>query len=132
MTSFHPETFRQVDITVFNTLTQQILVETVHVASGGKFSEERDYSIQEGCIDEADSEILPFSLDPSLQITGAVCLGTTLSIPATVAWRLIQRRTQSSGLLKRPSGLMDVEAKLETHENGETSVGSVSVFRTAR
>ena len=86
----------------------------------------------EGCIDEADSEILPFSLDPSLQITGAVCLGTTLSIPATVAWRLIQRRTQSSGLLKRPSGLMDVEAKLETHENGETSVGSVSVFRTAR
>ncbi|GAB1206359.1 hypothetical protein APSETT445_005044 [Aspergillus pseudonomiae] len=110
----------------------------------------------EGRVDEADIEVLPFSLGqphPSLQLTGAVCLGTALSIPGTVAWDL---RRQEAGhahhngsseqqiiiidprmstvkwLLKHPNGLMDVEARLETHENGETSVESVSVFRTAR
>ncbi|PIG86846.1 hypothetical protein AARAC_008988 [Aspergillus arachidicola] len=106
-------------------------------------------------IDEADIEVLPFSLGqphPSLQLTGAVCVGTALSIPGTVAWD-VQRQgpgvhhgapqerqamminpTMSTvkWLLKHPSGLMDVEVKLEMHENGEASVESVSVFRTAR
>ncbi|KAE8340658.1 hypothetical protein BDV24DRAFT_175145 [Aspergillus arachidicola] len=83
-------------------------------------------------IDEADIEVLPFSLGqphPSLQLTGAVCVGTALSIPGTVAWD-VQRQgpgvhhgapqerqamminpTMSTvkWLLKHPSGLMDVE-----------------------
>ncbi|KAE8326222.1 PrpF protein-domain-containing protein [Aspergillus sergii] len=40
-------------------------------------------------IDEADIEVLPFSLGqphPSLQLTGPLCVGTALSIPGTVAW----------------------------------------------
>ncbi|KNG86851.1 hypothetical protein ANOM_004907 [Aspergillus nomiae NRRL 13137] len=110
----------------------------------------------EGRINEADIEVLPFSLGqphPSLQLTGAVCLGTALSIPETVAWDLRRqeaahvhhnvpseqqvimfepRMSTVKRLLKHPNGLMDVEARLETHENGETSVESVSVFRTAR
>ena len=110
----------------------------------------------EGRVDEVDIEVLPFSLGqphPSLQLTGAVCLGTALSIPGTVARDLRRqeaahahqnvsseqqiimidpRMSTVKWLLKHPNGLMDVEARLETHENGETSVESVSVFRTAR
>ncbi|KOC12936.1 hypothetical protein AFLA70_9g006991 [Aspergillus flavus AF70] len=83
-------------------------------------------------IDETDIEVLPFSLGqphPSLQLTGAVCVGTALSIPGTVAWD-IQRQapgvhhgdsqtrqamminpTMSTvkWLLEHPSGLMGVE-----------------------
>ncbi|KJK68742.1 PrpF protein [Aspergillus parasiticus SU-1] len=106
-------------------------------------------------IDETDIEVLPFSLGqphPSLQLTGAVCVGTALSIPGTVAWdvqpqapsvhhgasqerqAMMINPTMStvSLLLKHPSGLMDMEVKLEMHEDRETAVESVSVFRTAR
>lgn len=37
--------FWQVDIRVFNTNTQQLLVETVHVRPEGKFSEDGNYNI---------------------------------------------------------------------------------------
>ncbi|OGM39856.1 hypothetical protein ABOM_011443 [Aspergillus bombycis] len=110
----------------------------------------------EGHVDEAGIEILPFSLGqlhPSLQLPGAICLGTALSIPGTVAWDLRRQKAAHTNhnfslaqqaimidptmstvkwLLKHPSGLMDVEASLETHENGERFVEGVSVFRTAR
>ncbi|KAE8419693.1 hypothetical protein BDV36DRAFT_294039 [Aspergillus pseudocaelatus] len=138
--------------------TQQILVETVHVISDGKFSEDGDYSIagleaplkSPFCIQVDASLGQPH---PSLQLTGAVCLGTVLSIPGTVArdlrrqedandehnvspkWQVMAMNPTMKTVkwsLKHPSGLMDVEAKLETHENGETSVESVSVFPTAR
>ncbi|KAB8202565.1 hypothetical protein BDV34DRAFT_215364 [Aspergillus parasiticus] len=48
-------------------------------------------------IDETDIGVLPFSLGqphPSLQLTGAVCVGTALSIPGTVAWD-VQRQAPS-------------------------------------
>ncbi|RAQ43738.1 hypothetical protein AFGD_005319 [Aspergillus flavus] len=97
-------------------------------------------------IDEADIEVLPFSLGqphPSLQLTGAVCVGTALSIPGTVAWD-IQR--QAPGVHHGDSQTrqaMMINPTMSTwtdgrgggvgmHENGETSVESVSMFRTAR
>jgi 2-methylaconitate cis-trans-isomerase PrpF len=103
-----------------------------------------------------DIEVLAFSMGkphPSLQLTGAVCLGAALSIPGTVAWEVQHQRgtdlyrhvskRQSSDkisstfstfkwLLRHPSGLMDVEVDLAMHENPEDSVETVSVFRTAR
>ncbi|GMG27096.1 unnamed protein product [Aspergillus oryzae var. brunneus] len=99
-------------------------------------------------IDEADIEVLPFSLGqphPSLQPTGAVCVGTALSIPGTVAWD-IQR--QAPGVHHGDSQTrqaMMINPTMSTvkwlltpqwtdgrgggvgmHENGETSVESVS------
>ncbi|KAE8351130.1 PrpF protein [Aspergillus coremiiformis] len=98
-----------------------------------------------------DIEVLPFSMGkphPSLQLTGAVCLGSALSIPGTVAWDLRHLKDDTcrgrhaaivtptlsrvQWLLKHPSGTMDVEINLAMHENRERSVESVSVFRTAR
>ncbi|KAE8154423.1 hypothetical protein BDV25DRAFT_147681 [Aspergillus avenaceus] len=38
-------TFRQIDIKVFNTNTQQCLVETIQITPDGKFSEDGEYSI---------------------------------------------------------------------------------------
>ncbi|KAE8385362.1 hypothetical protein BDV23DRAFT_176305 [Aspergillus alliaceus] len=68
----------------------------------------------EGYAQEPDIVVLPFSMrkpHPSLQLTGAVSLGTALSILGT--W-----------LFKHPSGLMDVETKLEMHRSRQRSVKS--------
>ncbi|KAF7590604.1 hypothetical protein BBP40_002641 [Aspergillus hancockii] len=105
---------------------------------------------------DPDIEVLAFSMGkphPSLQLTGAVCLGAALSIPGTVAWDLQRQRSKDVNqyastrlqlrmtnstlstvkwLLKHPSGLMDVEVDLAMHENQEDAVERISVFRTAR
>ncbi|KAK6814530.1 hypothetical protein RU639_009461 [Aspergillus parasiticus] len=89
-------------------------------------------------IDETDIGVLPFSLGqphPSLQLTGAVCVGTALSIPGTVAWD-VQRQAPSvhHGASQERQAMMinPTMSTLEMHENRETAVESVSVFRTAR
>ena len=111
-----------------------------------------DASLQRGRV--PDAAVVAYSmgkLHPSLQLTGAVCLGTAISVPGTVAADL--RRKTYEGELTPPKTPPNEETKLEeavdrvedimiSHPSGlidakvevgvEGNIKSVSVFRTAR
>ncbi|KAE8139773.1 hypothetical protein BDV38DRAFT_280691 [Aspergillus pseudotamarii] len=150
---------RMMDITVINTNTQQIPVETVHVTSAGKLSEGGDYSIaglevplkSPFCIQVDARWVQKVAL---MRLILKYCPSTWGNLIPAFRWRGLsasalreayqeqwhgifgakntQRMTTMPLQNGKPCRLVDVEAKLETHENGETSVESVSVFRSTR
>ncbi|CZT23383.1 related to DUF453 domain protein [Ramularia collo-cygni] len=96
--------------------------------------------------DVTDVEVVAYSMGKvhgSLQLTGAVCLGSAACVPGSVAYQLRSQsrvarplKRQDSGLvvgvekvhLRHPGGDMDVDV----HLSGEGEVEGVAVFRTAR
>lgn len=101
-----------------------------------------------------DIRVLSFSMNkphPSLQLTGAVCLGAALSIPGTVAWECRQRREAKTCLdcerhaetgtvlsgpalwcIQHPCGQMTAEISLYMAKDGAVRVEQAAVYRTAR
>ena len=102
-----------------------------------------------------DIRVQAFSMGkphPSLQLTGAVCLASALSIPGTVAWKLQQQKGRraspdsgigmetpskmASGVLsmciQHPAGQMTTEIAVEVTEDNAVDVKQAAVYRTAR
>ncbi|KAJ5690313.1 hypothetical protein N7462_004705 [Penicillium macrosclerotiorum] len=99
--------------------------------------------------DGADIEVLSFTMGKphtSLQLTGAVCIGTAMAIYGSIASDLAAERIQKHGMtvadqniasplpvgIRHPSGTIHTETTLEMNQEGEFSVEKVAVFRTAR
>lgn len=101
-----------------------------------------------------DIRVLSFSMGkphPSLQLTGAVCLGAALGIPGTVAWVYRQRREANacsdrerhpetgkmlsgplSWCIEHPCGQMTAEISLDLITDGAVYVKQAALYRTAR
>ena len=98
---------------------------------------------------DGDIQVLAFTMGkphPSLQLTGAVCLGAATSIHGTIAWELAHAR-DIDGLPKKgmnqiaapvpvsirhPAGVIHTETSLKMDEKGGVDVDRVAVSRTAR
>lgn len=102
---------------------------------------------------EADIQVLAFTMGkphPSLQLTGAVCLGAAMAIHGTVPWEIAcqmgTERLPKHGMavhghevaspwpvgIRHPAGVIHAETVLGLDCNGEIRVDKVAVFRTAR
>ncbi|KAI9037766.1 uncharacterized protein KD926_000029 [Aspergillus affinis] len=102
---------------------------------------------------DADIQIRAFSMGkphPSLQLTGAVCLGAAVSIYGTVAWDLaggkeIGKQPKHGMVvggheiapplpvgIRTPAGVIHAETLLRMDPQVEIHVEKVAVFRTAR
>jgi len=111
---------------------------------------------------EPDIHVMAYSMGrvhPSLQLTGAVCLGTALSMEGTTAAEIARRPdgiwtppgtppaaeeaenlvksveeslVKKSWLIRHRSGIMDVDIEVERGINHETLIKRATVFRTAR
>jgi 2-methylaconitate cis-trans-isomerase PrpF len=103
--------------------------------------------------ESSDIDVLSFSMGkphPSLQITGAVCIGAAMAIHGTVAWQLAQGQTLNNlpkhGMeidgqkianptpmrIRHPAGVIQTETMLGVNSNGDIHVRQVAVLRTAR
>lgn len=101
----------------------------------------------------ADIRVLAFSMGkphPSLQLTGAVCIGAAMSIHGTVAWDLVAERgvgkLPKNGMsvegqriapplpmgIRHPTGVIHAETVLKIDREGVVHVDEVAVLRTAR
>jgi 2-methylaconitate cis-trans-isomerase PrpF len=104
----------------------------------------------------ADVEVTSFSMGkphPTLQLTGAICLGAALSIPGTVASELLLPVESNNSIplyyeskcchvptsrgpkrwrIQHPTGYIDSEVTTGPDADGKISITSGSVFCTAR
>ena len=101
---------------------------------------------------DGDIQVLAFTMGkphPSLQLTGAVCLGAATAIHGTIAWELAHAR-DIDGLpkhgmspshhiaapvpvaIRHPAGVIHAEASLRMDGKGGVDVDRVAVARTAR
>lgn len=101
------------------------------------------------CDLDGDIQVLAFTMGkphPSLQLTGAVCLGAATAIHGTIAWELGHAR-EIGGLpkngmnritapvpvgIRHPAGVIHAETTLRIDGNGGVDVDRVAVSRTAR
>lgn len=105
-------------------------------------------------VDEgSDIDVLAFSMGkphPTIQITGAVCIGAAMAIHGTVAWQLANGLTRNNSpkhgmevegqriaspipvRIRHPAGVMQTETILGLNGNGDIHVRQVAVLRTAR
>lgn len=102
---------------------------------------------------DVDLQVLSFTMGkphPSLQLTGAVCLGAATVIHGTIAWELAHAREidrpPKHGMLvgshqiatpvpvgiRHPAGVIHAETSLRMDRKGGVHVDRVAVFRTAR
>lgn len=100
-----------------------------------------------------DLRVLSFTMGKphaSLQLTGAVCISSALSIHGTVAWEMSGRgtadRVPKHGMeiggqdiaaplpvkIRHPAGVIHTETILGMKRDGDVYVSKVAVFRTAR
>jgi 2-methylaconitate cis-trans-isomerase PrpF len=101
----------------------------------------------------SDIDVLAFTMGkphPSIQITGAVCIGAAAAIHGTVAWQLAHGSTTNNfpkhGLeidgqriaspspvrIRHPAGVTQTETTLGVNGKGDIHVRQVGVLRTAR
>lgn len=101
----------------------------------------------------SDIDVLAFSMGkphPSIQMTGAVCIGAAMAIHGTVAWQLANGPTRNNSpkhgmeiegqriaspipvRIRHPAGVMQTETMLGLNGNGDIHVRQVAVLRTAR
>lgn len=98
---------------------------------------------------DGDIQVLAFTMGkphPSLQLTGAVCLGAATAIHGTIAWELAHARDIDGPSkhaidqvvapvpvgIRHPAGVIHAETTLRIDGNGGVDVDRVAVSRTAR
>ncbi|RSH90434.1 hypothetical protein EHS25_001039 [Saitozyma podzolica] len=91
---------------------------------------------------EVDVWVRPFSMGrphPSIQMTGAVCVGAASSIPGSMVNLIVRASQIAKGKMQRDavvighaSGKMATQGDAEVTPQGEVVVRSGSVYRTAR
>ncbi|KAJ5361555.1 hypothetical protein N7541_002399 [Penicillium brevicompactum] len=102
--------------------------------------------------ESSDIDVLAFSMGnphPSIQMTGAVCIGAAMAIHGTVAWQLsngplcqspkygmkIEGQSIASPVpvrIRHPAGVIETETTLGMKGEGNIDVEQVAVIRTAR
>jgi len=103
--------------------------------------------------ESSDIDVLAFSMGkphPSIQMTGAVCLGAAMAIHGTVAWQLGNGPTNNNSpkhgmeiegqriaspipvRIRHPAGVIQTETVLGLNGQGDIHVRQVAVLRTAR
>lgn len=102
--------------------------------------------------ESSDIDVLAFSMGkqhPSIQMTGAVCIGAAMAIHGTVAWQLSNGPVYQSpkyGMeiegqrianpvpfrIRHPAGVIETETTLGMGSDGNIDVKQVAVLRTAR
>ncbi|CAG8262863.1 unnamed protein product [Penicillium salamii] len=100
----------------------------------------------------SDIDVLAFSMGkphPSIQMTGAVCIGAAMAIYGTVAWHLSRAsdsQVPKHGMnvggqrianpvpvrIRHPAGVIETETVLDMRAEGDVDVEQVAVMRTAR
>ncbi|CAG8226495.1 unnamed protein product [Penicillium salamii] len=100
----------------------------------------------------SDIDVLAFSMGkphPSIQMTGAVCIGAAMAIYGTVAWHLSRAsdsQVPKHGMnvggqrianpvpvrIRHPAGVIETETVLDMRGEGDVDVEQVAVMRTAR
>lgn len=98
---------------------------------------------------DGDIQVLAFTMGkphPSLQLTGAVCLGAAAAIHGTIAWEFAHARDidgpSKHGVnqiaapvpvgIRHPAGVIHAETSLRMDGQGGVDVDRVAVSRTAR
>ncbi|CAG8943934.1 unnamed protein product [Penicillium salamii] len=102
--------------------------------------------------ESSDIDVLAFSMGkphPSIQMTGAVCIGAAMAIYGTVAWHLSRAsdsQVPKHGMnvggqrianpvpvrIRHPAGVIETETVLDMRGEGDVDVEQVAVMRTAR
>lgn len=69
----------------------------------------------------------------AVPLTGALCLAAACRVPGSVAWRMLSENAHSGALrIGHPSGVVLVDADIETVPAGGICVRQATVYRTAR
>jgi 4-oxalomesaconate tautomerase len=78
--------------------------------------------------------LTPHTLHPAHAVTGAICIGTAIKTPGTVAAEIGVSNGQPRELItiEHPSGVIEVSIEMETLPDGKTNVKKVGTLRTVR
>lgn len=78
--------------------------------------------------------LTPRTLHPAHAVTGAICVGTALKTPGTVAAEVgtSNGKPREMIIIEHPSGVIEVNIEMETLPDGKPNVKKVGTLRTVR